>query len=483
MKNMVTITDGTHRAKVWQIGCFALNNTAINLYYMMMLYMSYYAAGVLGLGVALVSGLLTGLNILDGITDPIIGFIIDKTNSRFGKFRTFMVIGNATLALDMLLLYLCQFAGAAKLPLLVVCFVLYDIGYTFQFDITRAAQTVLTNDPKQRPLFSAFDMVLNIILYVGFSMLVSNYLIVKHGDFTAPMFAEFFILTAIASAVCTALAVLGIRAKDRPEFYGADEKSPKVKLRDCWTVLRSNKNVLMLILSAATDKLFSNITTNATVTVMIFAIICGNFELSGQFNMYVFAPSMIISLLCIWFARRRGQKKALLLATYGAIIANFAVFFLFLFGDPTTLSFANLGYFPIILLIGMAFRGGFMSVGNSIIIPMIGDCADYEVYRSGKYMPGMIGGVFSFADKIVTSLNSLLVGALVIAIGFRDVFPSVTTPYSSAIFRVAMLCFCGLPLLGWIVNIFALRHYDLTPEKMAEVRAANEAKKVDVAQA
>ena len=483
MANTVILADGTHRAKVWQIGCFALNNTAINLYYMMMLYMSYYAAGILGFGVALVSGLLTGLNILDGITDPIIGFIIDKTNSRFGKFRTFMVLGNAILAVDMLLLYLCQFAGAFKLPMLIVCFVLYDIGYTFQFDITRAAQTVLTNDPKQRPLFSAFDMVLNIILYVGFSMLVSNYLITKHGDFTAPMFAEFFILVVIASAVCTALAVLGIRAKDRPEFYGTDEKSPKVKLSDCFGILRSNKNVLMLILSAATDKLFSNITTNATVTVMLFAIICGNFELSGHFNMFVFAPSMIISLLCIWFAQRRGQKKALLLATYGAIVANLIVFFLFVLGDPKTLSFSNWGYFTIVLLAGMAFRGGFMSVGNSIIIPMIGDCADYEVYRSGKYMPGMIGGVFSFADKIVTSLNSLVVGALVIAIGFRETFPSVTTPYSGAVFWITMLCFCGLPLLGWIVNILALRKYDLTPEKMAEIRAANESKKVDVVQA
>ncbi|MDR2357848.1 MAG: hypothetical protein LBD92_07200, partial [Oscillospiraceae bacterium] len=46
----------------------------------------------------------------------------------------------------------------------------------------------------------------------------------------------------------------------------------------------------------------------------------------------------------------------------------------------------------------------------------------------------------------------------------------VTTPGSVALFRVAMICWCGLPLLGWCVNIIALRHYALTPERMAEIR-------------
>jgi Na+/melibiose symporter-like transporter len=481
--------DNIHRAKVWQIGFFALNNVAVNLYYMLMMYMAYYAGGVLGFGVALVSMLLTAFGVFDGITDPIIGFIIDRTNTRFGKFRPFMILGNLIMAGDMALLWSCQYVGAGRLALLVVCFIIYDIGYTLQFDVTRAAQTVLTNDPKQRPLFSAFDMVYNVILYVGVSMFVSNYLVVRHGDFNSGMFGEFFPSIVLASAGCSIVAVLGIKAKDRPEYYGragkplADGGDPaaavhspaafaKPKLRDCLRVLARNRNVQMLMISAGTDKLFSNITTNSVVTVLVFGIVCGNYELSGQANMYVFAPSMVISLFCVGFARRRGQKSALLLATYGAIVANAALFLLFVLGEPSSLNFTSWGMFTIIFVAALALRGGFMSVGNSIIIPMIGDCADYEVYRTGKYIPGMIGGLFSFTDKIVTSLNSLIVGALVVSAGYSGAFPAVTTPYSADLFRVAMICFCGLPLLGWICNIIALRRYDLTPEKMAEIRAA-----------
>ena len=466
---------GIHRAGIWQIGFFALNNAAVNIYFMMMTYMSYYAAGVLGLSVALVSGLLAALNVFDGITDPLIGLIIDKTNGRFGKFRPFMAIGNVILALDLVLLFMCRNAGAATLPLLIVCFVIFDIGYTFQFDVTRAAQTVLTNDPKQRPLFSAFDMVCNIILYVGVSMVVSNYLIIKHGEFTADMFREFFIITAVSSAICTVLAIIGIRSKDRPQYYGtARGEQPKVKLRDCVDVLAHNRNVQMLMISAATDKLFSHVTTNSVVVVMVFGIVCGDFALSGQMNMIVFAPSMAISLLCVWYARRKGQRRAFLFATIGAMIANAFIFFAFIFGSPTSLNFTSWGFFTIIFVVSLALRGGFMSIGSSIIIPMIGDCTDYEVYRSGKYIPGMIGGLFSFVDKIVASLNTLIVGGLVILAGYRTMFPGIETPYSSEIFIIAMICYCGLPMIGWVVNLIALKYYNLTPEKMKEIRQARD---------
>ena len=45
-----------------------------------------------------------------------------------------------------------------------------------------------------------------------------------------------------------------------------------------------------------------------------------------------------------------------------------------------------------------------MSIASSIVIPMTADCADYEVYRSGRYVPGLMGTLFSFVDKIISSL-------------------------------------------------------------------------------
>ena len=93
-----------HRAKLWQIGGFAFNNTATNLYMFMMNFIAYYLTGYVGVGVVVASTLITTMRIWDGVTDPFIGYMVDKTNSKFGKNRPFMVIGNVILAVGSFIL-------------------------------------------------------------------------------------------------------------------------------------------------------------------------------------------------------------------------------------------------------------------------------------------------------------------------------------------------------------------------------------------
>lgn len=437
---------------------------------MMMLYIAYFASGVLGLGVALVSGLIATMAVAEGAVDPFIGWLIDRNQGKFGKFRPFMVIGNGIMALSLWIMYLSQRVESLRLILFIGAYGLFILGYSFQFCVTRGAQSVLTNDPKKRPLISAFDMIFNVILYVGVTFMVSNVLVPRHEGFTLLMFRQFFLFTAICSAVCTTLAVIGIWNKDCPQFYIKSRTAPKIKLRHCIDILRENNNIRMLMVASSTDKLFSNITQNAVVTVMIYGIIAGNFALSGQMNMFVFAPSIITSLLLVAYARKKGQKEALLFSTYGGIFFTILIFLLFIVGDPTTLSFTHWGIFTVLFMGFLALRGGFMSINNSIIVPMVADCIDHETARSHRYAPGMIGALFSAADKLVTSLNTLVIGGLLVIVGYYDNFPTVDTAYSRGIFWVAMVCFCGLPILGWIINLVCLKRYSLNKNSMEKVQ-------------
>lgn len=91
-------TNGIHRVPLWRIGCFALNNTATNLYMFLMNYATYYLMGWVGVGMMVASSLTMAMRIWDGVTDPFVGFMVDKTNGKFGKNRPFMVIGNILLA-------------------------------------------------------------------------------------------------------------------------------------------------------------------------------------------------------------------------------------------------------------------------------------------------------------------------------------------------------------------------------------------------
>jgi Na+/melibiose symporter-like transporter len=122
---------------------------------------------------------------------------------------------------------------------------------------------------------------------------------------------------------------------------------------------------------------------------------------------------------------------------------------------------------------------GVSAVGGNIVIPMIADCSDYETYKSGRYIPGMIGTIFSFVDKLVSSLSATFVGFTVALIGFRDAFPEVDTPASPGLFWVGMFLFIGLPVLGWLASLVAMRFYELDGQRMEEIQQSIHDKKME----
>ena len=158
-----------NRAKLYQLVLFPMNNGATNVYYILtMNFIAYYANGVLGLFLMFATTMVTVMRLFDAVTDPVIGALIDRTSTKFGKFRPYMVLGNVIMIASSVLLYF----GTRVIPehmdwLKYTCFVLfyalYVIGYTFQTACTRSGQTCLTNDPNQRPLFTVFNTVASLI--------------------------------------------------------------------------------------------------------------------------------------------------------------------------------------------------------------------------------------------------------------------------------------------------------------------------------
>ena len=463
----------THRAKIWQIGGFALNNTATNLYLFFMNFIAYYLTGFVGVAVVTASSVLMMMRIWDGVTDPFVGYLVDKANTKIGKNRPFMIIGNIFLALfSFLIVHVTHLvAEGARFPLFIVFYMLYIIGYTFQCVVTKSAQTCLTNDPKQRPLFSLFDGIYNTILFSFVPIFISGTLVPKHEGFTLGFFHEYWMLTAGLSATFTILAIIAIAAKDRTEYFGLG-KVQKIGFKDYWEVLSKNRAIQMLVVSASTDKIALTSQTNATVGVIIYAIVCGNYALSGQLAAYTALPTFLMLAFGVGIiARNLGQKKAMLFGTYGALITCVLSIAIFYVMDPTTFSFeGKWSLFTICHVVLFLLMKGFTGISGNIVIPMTADCADYEVYRSGKYVPGLMGTLFSSVDKIISSLSITIIGLLCASIGFVKELPTVDTPYSPELKAVGLFSMFGLLIIGLLCNVVAMKFYPLTKEKMAEIQ-------------
>ncbi|MFC2949866.1 MFS transporter [Virgibacillus sediminis] len=461
-------------AKLWQIGLFALNNTATNLYLFIIGFVSYYATGIAGLTVVVVSAVIGLSRVFDAVTDPIIGFIIDKTESKFGKFRPLMILGNAILAGSVLIMYNVTHSlpEALQLPFFIVMYAIYIVGYTFQTATTKAAQTVLTNDPKQRPLFSIFDATYNIGVFTGGQIFVASYLVDKHGDFTMSLFTELNTYGIVLSGIFTILAVIAINNRDRKEFYGLADGTVQTKFRDYWPILKGNRPLQMLVIAASTDKIAGMVLRQPAVYIMFFGIMMGDYALSGTVSLVTIVPTLLITFLGVRLATKTGLKNALVKATWLGIITAFLLVGFFLLIEPSTISLENIGLTTIIFLLLYAVLRGIESLTPAIVIPMIADVSDYETYKTGRYVPGMLGTIFSFIDKVMSSLAPALVGITVGFIGYENEFPQLGEALTTPLLVATLVLMFGIPIVGWLITLTAMHFYHLDEKKMEEVQTA-----------
>lgn len=483
-----------NRAKPYQLILFPMNNGATNVYYILTLnFIAYYANGVLGLALMFATTMVTVMRLFDAVTDPIIGALMDRTVTRFGKFRPFMVLGNAIMIISSLLLY---FGTRIITPdmqwLKYVCFVLfyalYVIGYTFQTACTRSGQTCLTNDPSQRPLFTIFNTVASLI-GMGLVQFLAPILQNRLGGYNSPSFFDVMVpLAIIVSAVLTLLAVIGIAEKDRPEYFGLGGKQEKVAIRDYVEILRNNTELLRLMIAGAGCKLAFSIATNMTVLCMLYGSMMGNYD-----GLYL--PMMIIGyifsvpffLLTVKTSQKHGQKASLVKYTKLALAMYVGVLALLLVWRQGNAAFnlsvmplSSINIYTILFIIFFGVGYGAYYATADMPIPMVADCSDYETYRSGKYIPGIMGTLFSLVDKLVSSLGSTIVGIAVAVIGIKTL-PDSTTPYIAGMQGVVAVLFCVIPMLAWIATLVAMKGYTLTGSRMKEIQAVNNARKEGIA--
>ena len=496
-------SNGMNRAKFYQLALFPMNNGATNVYFVLILsYIATFGNKVLGLAMVFASFMVTGMRVFDAITDPIIGAIMDKTDGKFGKFRPFMVLGNLVMAVSVIVLYMITPLIPASMMWLrytafILLYAVWVIGYTFQTSVTRSAQSVLTNDPKQRPLFTIFNTIgslagMGAMQFVGPIIAGDGFA----GDYNASWFAIMTPIGIAVSVVLTVLAVIGIWEKDQTKYFGLGGKQEQVKVSEYLSIIKHNKPLQRLMVAGGGCKLALSIATNMTVLIMLYSCMMGNYD-----NLYL--PMMIVGyvfsvpffLLTVRTSQKHGQKKSLMTYVAVALICYIGVLALLLLwkqGDPawnlnvyTGKLFGegfqmNINLYTILFVVFFGIGYGAYYATADMPIPMVADCADYETYRSGKFIPGIMGTLFSLVDKLVSSLSATVVSIALLFIGVHDL-PTKATPYVEGMNWVVIALFCLVPMVAWALTLWAMRGYELDGKRVKTIQAVNAARKQAIA--
>ncbi|MFC4323722.1 MFS transporter [Litchfieldia salsa] len=460
------------RAKWWQLALYPMYSMGHNAFSFMMAIVSYYAAGIVGLGTVIASFIITGTRVFDGITDPIIGLIVDKTKGKFGKVRATAAIGYLTMATSTSVMFLTTHLvpDGFKMIYFILLYVVFIIGYTINGVAGNIGNNILTNDPQQRPIFGGLSMIYTMVFYTIGTVFLSFYLTRKYTYSDVALFQEMLIFTLIVGAIGCLAQIIGIWSKDRLENFGIGENTVKIKAKDLWPILKGNKPLQMFTVAMATDKLGMQIAGNAIVNVMLFGIVIGDYTTMGATSSISMIPNIIVLILGIRFAMRFGSKKGYVVATWACIITYSAMFLLLWLGDPTQIRTDDMNFMTTAFLILFVAKNAFRYVSSGLVSPMLTDVIDYNTYKTNTYGAGVISAIYGLIDKVVSSLQQTIVGLLLAFIGFKTAFPDVDTPYSDKIFWMTMFLSIGVMMVAYIASLIAMKHYELDKDRMEEIQ-------------
>ena len=182
-------------------------------------------------------------------------------------------------------------------------------------------------------------------------------------------------------------------------------------------------------------------------------------------------PTLLVVTVGIRAAQRMGQKKALVLFTGLGIFFQLLLIVVLMQDNINTVTF-NLKHFNAISFWFMLFfvlLNGCKSITNNMVVPMIADCSDYEQYRSGKFVPGLMGALFSFVDKVFAALGTAFVGLVMLAIGYNSRFPQIEDTLTPVLKWTTIFLFCIVPIIGWVISLLSMHFYSLDMKTMKEI--------------
>lgn len=458
------------RAKLWQIILYACNAFIGMSIYSLINMASYTASIGFGISTAAVGAILTGTRIFDAITDPLLAFIYDKVNTKFGKIRILLITGFIIEALALFAMYSWAAGKGLGTAAFIVLYVIYVIGYTLANMTAQTIPPLLTNDPKQRPTVGVWSTALNYLIPMLLSIVLNVVLLPRFGGSYNLEFLGATCKVCLAIAfVGLILVCIGVSEYDKPEnFIGLTAQREPLKMKDMAEVLKGNHPLQCYIVSAASDKIAQQTASQAVITTMLFGIVIGNMGLATILSVIGMLPSIIFAIVGAKYAGKYGSQRTIITWSKICIVVSIVMWIFFIAIDPSGI--ADMGIFTVLYVILTLCKNGSMMCVTTANTSFMSDIIDYELDRSGRYIPAVVTGTYSLLDKIISSLGALIATGSVALIGYTTTMPQPGEACTPQIFWLTMIITFGLPILGWICTLIAMKFCKLDKAEMVEVQ-------------
>jgi melibiose permease/lactose/raffinose/galactose permease len=415
------------------------------LYTMISMFLTVYLTEVLNLDDKIMwwmTGILLAARIFDAVNDPIMGILVDNTNSRFGKYKPWIAIGAIGSAIFTILLFTdLGLTGAGYVCLFAIFYVMWDITFTANDIAYWSMMPSLTTDQKEREKIGALARIFaNVGLFtvVGGIVPITEALTKAFDGNKKTAYFVFVLIIAIFMVLGQCITLFGVK-----EAKGVFKVEEKTSLKDMFMVIF--KNDQLLYTSIAMVLFTIGYTTTTSFGLYFFKYAFKDEGMYGPFAI-ILGVSQITALLIFPLFSKRFTRKQLYTGSSILVALGYLLFFF------SPMNMLYIGASGILIFLGQAFI-------QLLMLMFLTDTIEYGQWKFGKRNNSITLSLQPFINKMGAAVAGGIVSATVILSGINSAAtPADVTPEGLLLMKLSMLV---LPIIlifaGYLVYLFKFK--------------------------
>lgn len=433
----------SEKISFWERFSYGCGDLGCNIIYSAMsAFLLFYYTDYVHISAAVVGTIMLISRIFDGVTDLIMGVIVDRTKSKYGKCRPWIIRMAIPFAVAGVLLFTVP-DGLTDTAKIIYIFVTYNLVSSVIYTAINVPyatlNSLITQDQYERSVLSIFRMLL---ATVG-TLIITNMtlpLVQFFGENTSA-WTKTFAVFGVLSVIVFLITFTGTKERVVPAEHTHQEKIPFVK---GIKLLFKNKYWIMITLTLVL--IFINYSLNGGAAVYYAKVVLHNEKLVGPMNLVASLVQIAVMFFTAFIIKRIGKRNMLMI---GAVIygIGFAMF-----------AFVGTSY------VGIMLASAIKGIGNagisSCMFAIVSDTIEYGEWKTGYRTEGLVNSASSFGFKVGNGLGSAMLGWI---LGLGGYVETAAEQSAGALLSINML-FIYIPVAAVILQVVIMMFYKLDKE-------------------